>query len=81
MPFRETHHISGRAVALAEARAVPLSKLSLEDLQSLHPKYEADVKTVFDVEAAVNSRDAIGGTSLKMVERQVYVLREALSLK
>ncbi|CAL1704920.1 unnamed protein product [Somion occarium] len=58
IPFRETHHISGRAVALAESR-----------------KY---VQSVFDFEASVERRESIGGTSRKMIERQVSVLRTAL---
>jgi argininosuccinate lyase len=33
---------------------------------------------VFDFEMSVERRDAIGGTSMRMVERQIRVLREAL---
>ena len=78
IPFRETHHISGRAVALAESRKVQISDLSLEDLRELCDRFEPDVKDVFDFEASVEKRDAIGGTSKRMVERQVRVLREIL---
>jgi argininosuccinate lyase len=78
IPFRETHHISGRAVALAESRKVQISDLSLEDLRELCERFEPDVKDVFDFEASVEKRDAIGGTSKRMVERQVRVLREIL---
>ncbi|KLO12640.1 argininosuccinate lyase [Schizopora paradoxa] len=79
IPFRETHHISGRAVALAEARNVQLHQLSLKDYQSLSPLFEEDVhKVVFDFEASVERRCAIGGTSKGMVERQIATLREAL---
>ena len=37
LPFREAHHVTGRAVALAEEKKVGLEKLSLDDLQSIHP--------------------------------------------
>lgn len=77
-PFRETHHISGRAVALAESKNVQISELSLTELQGLSDKFEADVKQVFDFETSVEKRDAIGGTSLRMVNRQIRVLRESL---
>lgn len=80
VPFRETHHISGRAVALAESLQVQLSDLSLEQLQRLSPKFEADVTGVFDFEASVERRAAIGGPSLKMVERQIEVLRKELAV-
>ncbi|KDQ60717.1 hypothetical protein JAAARDRAFT_31691 [Jaapia argillacea MUCL 33604] len=79
IPFRETHHVSGRAVALAEARKCQLNELSLQDFQSLNDKFGEDVHTVFDFEASVERRQAIGGPSLKMVDRQISVLRAALN--
>lgn len=78
-PFRETHHISGRAVALAEARKCQLNELTLQDFQGLSNKFSEDVHTVFDFEASVERRNAIGGTSKEMVSRQVEVLRKALA--
>jgi len=63
---------------LAEFRKVQLSELTLEDFKELSPKFEADVKDVFDFEASVERRDAIGGTSKRMIERQVSVLRQIL---
>ncbi|EAU88608.1 argininosuccinate lyase [Coprinopsis cinerea okayama7 len=78
MPFRETHHISGRAVALAESRKCSLSDLTVQDYKKLNPLFEEDVLDVFDFEASVERRDAIGGTSRRMVERQIAVLREFL---
>jgi argininosuccinate lyase len=79
VPFRETHHISGRAVALAESRKCQLNQLTMEDFKSLSPKFSDDVHAVFDFEASVERRESIGGTSRKMVERQISVLRNALS--
>ncbi|KAL7283526.1 hypothetical protein ACG7TL_002960 [Trametes sanguinea] len=79
IPFRETHHVSGRAVALAEARKCQLNQLSLQDFRSLHEKFEEDVFKVFDFEASVERRQSIGGPSRKMLERQITVLREALA--
>ncbi|KAI0362293.1 argininosuccinate lyase [Trametes cingulata] len=79
IPFRETHHVSGRAVALAEARKCQLNQLSLQDFRSLHEKFDEDVFKVFDFEASVERRQSIGGPSRKMLERQITVLREALA--
>lgn len=78
VPFRETHHISGRAVALAEARHCQLNELSLADFQQLSDKFTEDVHGVFDFEASVERRNAIGGPSRETVARQVQVLRAAL---
>jgi len=79
IPFRETHHISGRAVALAESRKCQLNELTLQDFQSLNEKFSDDVHGVFDFEASVERRSAIGGPSRKMIQRQISVLRKGLS--
>lgn len=44
--FRETHHVSGAAVKMAEDRGIALSSLSVADLQSIHPLFEDDVVKV-----------------------------------
>lgn len=46
VPFRETHHISGAAVKLAEDRGCELSALSVADLQGIHPLFADDVVEV-----------------------------------
>ncbi|KAJ7046666.1 argininosuccinate lyase [Mycena alexandri] len=79
IPFRETHHVSGRAVALAESRKCQLNELTLADFKSLNENFAEDIHSVFNFEASVERRQSIGGTSKKMIERQVSVLREVLS--
>lgn len=46
VPFRETHHISGAAVKMAEDRGCELSALTVADLQSIHPLFGDDVTQV-----------------------------------
>lgn len=74
VPFRETHHISGRAVKMAEDRGCSISSLSLTDFKSLHPSFEQDVASVFDFEASVERRNAMGGTSKSSVVAQIKSL-------
>ncbi|KAI0065480.1 argininosuccinate lyase [Artomyces pyxidatus] len=81
IPFRETHHISGRAVALAESRKCQINELSLQDYKALSDKFGDDIHDLFDFEASVERRNAIGGTSRQMIERQVSVLRASLAGK
>jgi len=50
VPFRETHHISGQAVQMAETRGCALTDLTLQDLQTLHPLFTDDVMAVWDYE-------------------------------
>jgi argininosuccinate lyase len=78
VPFREAHHISGRAVALAESRRCELNELTVAEYRSLHEDFGDDVHGVFDFEASVERRRAIGGPSRVMIDRQVAVLREKL---
>ena len=78
IPFRETHHISGRAIALAESRKCQLHELSLEDYKGLSDAFTEDVHGVFDFEASVEKRRAIGGPALQMIDRQVETLQAIL---
>ncbi|KAG0144196.1 hypothetical protein CROQUDRAFT_660264 [Cronartium quercuum f. sp. fusiforme G11] len=78
-PFRETHHISGSAVRLAEESKVPLSDLTLPQFQSLSPLFSEDVVDVFDFEKSVERRDVAGGTSKRSVLQQVQQVKAVLS--
>lgn len=71
IPFRETHHISGSAVKMAEDRHCELTDLTLEDLRTLHPAFDTDIALVWDMEQSVERRNAIGGTSRRAVLEQV----------
>jgi argininosuccinate lyase len=70
VPFRETHHVAGAAVKLAEDRGVPLNALSAFDLKPLHPLFSDDVTKVWSFEASCESRDSEGGTSRRSVLEQ-----------
>jgi argininosuccinate lyase len=75
LPFRETHHIAGAAVKLAETRNMPLDKLTVEDLQTLHPLFDQDVSNLWSYENSAESRDSIGGTSRSKVLEQINKIR------
>lgn len=79
MPFRETHHISGAAVKLAEDRGVALSDLSVADLAGIHPLFTDDVVQVWDFNRSAEMRDTKGGASKRSVLEQVALLREYLA--
>jgi argininosuccinate lyase len=55
-----------------------MADLTLEDFKGLNPTFAEDVAQVFDFEASIEKRDAIGGTSKRMVQRQVDFLRKSL---
>jgi len=70
LPFRTAHHVTGRLVAMAEARGVDLADLSLAEMQSVEPGITADVFSVLTVEASVASRTSFGGTAPENVARE-----------
>jgi argininosuccinate lyase len=75
IPFRETHSIAGKAVRLAGEKKVGLEELSLEAYQALCPAFEADVYQVFDPLKSIEKRNAIGGTSLQSVKKQIQKIK------
>ena len=79
LPFREAHHVTGRAVALADERGVDLADLALADLQSIHEAIDATVFDVLSVDASVRSRTSFGGTAPQRVREQVIWWRDRLS--
>src|SRR5262245_58355463 len=73
LPFREAHHITGRIVAMAEARGETLEKLRLEELRGIEPRITADVYTVLSVDNSVNSRQSYGGTAPQNVQKMARI--------
>ena len=78
VPFREAHHITGRAVKLAEERRCGLADLPLDDLQGIDPRITDAVYTVLTVDASVASRISHGGTAPVRVREAIAAARAAL---
>ncbi len=71
LPFREAHHVTGRAVKRAEALGVGLDGLSLGELRAIEPRITEDVYQVLSPKAAVESRTSYGGTAPVRVAEQI----------
>ncbi len=69
--FREAHHLVGAAVALAEQRKVPITKLSLRDWKKISPVFEASALEVFSVEKGLAARATLGSPNPKLVKQQL----------
>lgn len=80
VPFREAHHITGRAVRLAEDRGCRLDDLSLADLQAIDERLTAGVFAVLSVEASVASRTSFGGTAPDQVRARIADAKKELGL-
>ncbi|MDK2767811.1 MAG: argininosuccinate lyase [Sphingomonas sp.] len=77
IPFREAHHITGRAVAAAEAKGVRLDQLELAELQAIDGRIDARVFDVLTVDASVASRMSFGGTAPTRVRAAIAAARAA----
>ncbi len=70
IPFRDSHHVAGSLVALAEKQGCDLPELKLEDMQRIENRITRDVYKVLTVEASVASRRSFGGTAPENVARE-----------
>ena len=76
VPFREAHHITGRAVKEAEERCCGLAELPLDALQEIDPRITSEVFDVLSVDASVRSRTSYGGTAPERVREQIAKAKE-----
>jgi argininosuccinate lyase len=80
VPFREAHHITGRAVKAAEERGCGLADLPLDVLRGIDERIDERVFDVLSVDASVRSRASYGGTAPERVREQIAAAKEALGL-
>jgi argininosuccinate lyase len=80
VPFREAHHITGRAVRLADEQGRKLWELSLDDLRVVDGRIEADVFNVLSLDASVKSRTSFGGTAPAQVKKRIEAARKLLGM-
>jgi argininosuccinate lyase len=78
VPFREAHHVTGRAVARAEALGVRLDEVPLADLQAIDARIDERVYDVLSVDASVASRTSFGGTAPANVRAAIAAARESM---
>lgn len=78
IPFRTAHDISGQAVVKAIDKGCALEELPISELQAIHPQIEDDVYPVLALEAVLNKRNILGGTSKETVTKALYLELENL---
>ncbi len=79
VPFREAHHITGRAVKAAEQAGCALAELPIETLKAIDPRIDARVYAVLTVDASVASRTSYGGTAPDQVRARIAEAQAALA--
>ena len=78
IPFRQSHHITGSIVKMAEDKNLQLHQLKLGDLQKIEKKITKDIFNFLDVKNSVNSRESYGGTATIMVKKQIIEAQKYL---
>jgi len=73
IPFRTAHDIAGKAVVAAIAKGVALEEMSIDDLQVMHKDIKEDVYPWLELDAVLDKRDQLGGTSKNTVMQALYV--------
>ena len=78
VPFREAHHITGRAVKAAEDAGTGLAELPIAALNSIDRRIDERVYEVLTVEASVASRTSYGGTAPDGVRARIAAAHDEL---
>ena len=79
IPFRESHHLVGRVVRLAESLGVGLDELNVADLQEIHPAFAADAREALAFERSVARANSAGGTAPEALQAQIEKARGLLA--
>ena len=78
VPFRETHHISGRCVAKSEELVIPMNELTLEQLKAIDSRFPGDIMGIFRYEKSIEAKSAKGGTNRSSILEQIKILKAML---
>jgi argininosuccinate lyase len=79
VPFRTAHEKIGNAVRYALERGVELNSLTLEELRTFGPEFDADFFSAVTLAATLDCHDVIGGTSRARVQQALIAASERIS--
>jgi argininosuccinate lyase len=81
VPFREAHHIAGRAVAAAEAAGKALDELTIDELRAIDPRIGEGLLPRLSVEASIAARRSAGGTAPERVVEAIAAARAEIAAR
>lgn len=79
VPFRDAHGIIGRLVLYCLERNMAIEDLSLEELKTISPAFEADIYDAVSLKACVQRRLTTGGPGKEAMEKAIRLYHEYLS--
>jgi len=71
VPFRETHFISGKAVARAESMGIDVSEMPYDELKQIDARIKEDVMPYLALRNSMNARESQGGTATLRTKEQL----------
>lgn len=71
VPFRDSHHIVGEVVKIAEDSNVKLHQLSIEQLKNINPIFDETALEVFKVEGALYRKKTVGSPNPDLVRLEI----------
>ena len=78
LPFRSAYKISGQIVAKCIQEGWVLESMPLAAYQTFSPLFDEDLYAAIDLQACVERRISLGGTSVASVEQQIAYVRTQL---
>ncbi|WP_301099871.1 argininosuccinate lyase [Otariodibacter sp.] len=79
IPFREAHHIVGKAVVYAISQKKALEELNLEEFKQFHSTISEDVYPILSLDSCLAKRCAKGGVSFERVAEAINVAKQYLA--
>lgn len=78
VPFRDSHHITGKLVAYCIEHKKEISGLTMEEFKSFSPFFEDDIYEAITLEACVNGRKLTGGPARESVKASIAKVKKLL---
>lgn len=79
VPFRDAHGIIGQIVLFCINKGISIEEMSLEELKSISPVFEADVYEAISLETCVNKRNTVGGPGQDAMKQVIEQHEKLLS--
>lgn len=79
LPFRQAHHVAGKAVGYCIEKGKTLEELGLDEWRRFSELFEKDIKKAVDIRNSLNTRKIYGGTALETVKKRLKEVKKEVS--
>ena len=79
VPFRDAHGIVGEIVRYAKEHNKEIDKLTVDEFKKFSQNFDKDIAKLMNFYSSVNSRNVLGGTSIKNVKKEISRWKKRLN--